>query len=542
MASPLDYLALGVLGGLVDNWGEHQSQKQLQNLANYINAQTQSFTSPTPTAEDITNAQNTFIKQGGASDIVGQNAGQFLADNQAKWDQLEQQRQQYLAAGNQDAADQIQQQQQRLHLTSELARQILKNQGFDMTGLGADNNVAAALAARNVLAPASNAATPQTFQPTSTQTNVGNNLLNAIMAKNNFLPPNISSSDFDRLGSLTSTNSSFNGAQPTSILPPPVNPKDVSSYKFTAEDALKTLGVGNDVVTNLAKALAKERAMASFNPNALNQDVINYMIQHGITGENFKTGLSLINGITGGLQSQIQQAQNNKFASALQEAIEKGDYNRANALIQAYAGKAGDYKTLMQYGNNYLPNYKETNVDLGNAVRTDIIPTNGIGRGYSVSAPKGYSPDAVLNANTTIRKTQMENDTALKKAMIQAQAGITEARIRGNATLGAAGIHADAVIQAAKLSQANKLDPVSKDIVDTVTNAITDPDAWKQLNSSPQGQQMLQVYAGIVQNYSGSSGSGKISDAEYDTLYNKLVHDYGYTPAQAQDYIQRNYW
>ena len=55
----------------------------------------------------------------------------------------------------------------------------------------------------------------------------------------------------------------------------------------------------------------------------------------------------------------------------------------------------------------------------------------------------------------------------------------------------------------------------------------------------------MAVYASLLNGgdgHSEGSRSNKITDQEYDQIYNKLVLESGYTPEEAKAYIAKNYW
>lgn len=95
------------------------------------------------------------------------------------------------------------------------------------------------------------------------------------------------------------------------------------------------------------------------------------------------------------------------------------------------------------------------------------------------------------------------------------------------------------------------MDPKIKAQLEAAQSVINDHKNYVTINGSDKDypnmdayKQSMAVYASLLNGGGQSEGarSNKITDQEYDQIYNKLVLESGYTPEEAKAYIAKNYW
>ena len=101
------------------------------------------------------------------------------------------------------------------------------------------------------------------------------------------------------------------------------------------------------------------------------------------------------------------------------------------------------------------------------------------------------------------------------------------------------------------------MDPQVKAQLEAAKAVIYDHNNYVSNNGTDKGypnmdayNQAMSTYSNLINGGGGQSGGGqsegarsnKITDQEYDQIYNKLVLESGYTPEEAKAYIAKNYW
>lgn len=96
------------------------------------------------------------------------------------------------------------------------------------------------------------------------------------------------------------------------------------------------------------------------------------------------------------------------------------------------------------------------------------------------------------------------------------------------------------------------MDPKIKAQLEAAQSVINDHKNYVTINGNDNDypnmeayKQSMAVYASLLNGGDGQSEgarSNKITDQEYDQIYNKLVLESGYTPEEAKAYIAKNYW
>ena len=169
--------------------------------------------------------------------------------------------------------------------------------------------------------------------------------------------------------------------------------------------------------------------------------------------------------------------------------------------------------------------FQTVTTDLGNVTLQSGFDTHSGRYTNPTLFPIGLAPEDALKAEVDRSNNINDNETK-----------IAVATINGDYSLRRSGISYEQALAVAQMSKDNKLNAVDKVIVDTVSSAITDPDRWEQLKSTPLGQQYLQRYRQIA-----GIGSGKITDSDYDKMYNYYVNS-GLQPEEAHKLIQKAFW
>ncbi|MBP1763507.1 MAG: hypothetical protein H6Q65_565 [Firmicutes bacterium] len=502
------YAVGALIGGAI---GNNQRLIDLKRTAADAEAYKANATNGIVNEQDKVDALNQLLAGSGvSSDVVGQKTDALILKNKQTWEGLEQQKNGLDDKGQ--AA--ITAQQKKIEAQSDYLRSMFPSLNGSYRK---DASAADALAASK----------QQSFMQQQPVTTQQQQLANTVLPTSGVQAPTSADIGVPQAAQPNITQLAL--ARQTS------NP----DYTLTVDRLVQQLG-GNQSVDDRAAALAKAKASAGFDPASYTNNLKLQLLKNGHASANVE---EVMQGQDAWAKQQYNQANVQPLQLAMQKAIAGGDMQTAYALASRIDQLNGG-KQMTSLLSGATPNYEVNTTDQGNQKTVTMYNTK-TGQGQSVAMPVGYKPDTVLTTqtqkeiatnhdNTSMRNTDVNNAGQNWRAQLSTNTQKELQQVKdkngadgnGKLSLSAANDISDAYLTFERSRQ---------DAKDTRVNpyAVYLPQAMETLYAAMGGQ--------------GQTKSNKITDAEYDALYNKLVAG-GFngakpmTSAEAQAYIQNKYW